>query len=80
VTLLAQDITENVLSVNNVAESVTFRQVNKNNIHVHDTDSIPTVYRQCTAVSHIFTYAALCTMKIKVSNILQHIQFSMPKI
>jgi len=48
VTLLAQDITENVLSVNNVAESVTFRQVNKNNIHVHDTDSIPTVYRQYT--------------------------------
>jgi hypothetical protein len=40
VTLLAHDSTENVLRINSVAESATFRQVNKNNIHVNNTDSI----------------------------------------
>jgi len=28
----------------------------------------------------MFTYAALCTLHIKASNILQHIQLFMPKI
>jgi hypothetical protein len=73
VTLLAQDSTENVLWVKSVAKSATFRQVNKNDIQVNDTDSI-------LWYLNIFTYAALCKLQIKASNILQHIQLLMQKI
>lgn len=40
VALLTHESTENALWINGVAESATFRKVNKNNIHVNDTDSI----------------------------------------